>query len=677
MSLNLDTIKTVDTQPFRYLVSTIGNLPTSFTDSMSYYELLAWFLKFLEDEVIPTVNNNAAAVEELQGIVIELHDYVENYFANLDVQEEINNKLDDMAAEGTLQAIITAYLQIAGVLSFDSVSAMKASTNLIEGSVAKTTGFYSAGDIGGATYNIRAKTELDTPNEIDLFDLYDNTLVAELVYESEMNVKQFGAKGDGSTDDTAVIQYAVSHCSNVYVPDGTYMIDTHYDTTYKSGITMPSNSKLSMSENATLKAIANNYLNYYMIDIRGVHDVIIEGGNILGDKDTHTGEEGEWGHGIYIRLNSYNIKIKDVKITKTWGDGITITGASNVETQNLIIDGCRRNGYTVADGVNVHSLNDTILNTSGTNPQSGVDIEPNDNNGNVSNIVFDNLTTKNNSGNGFMVQLRGMDNSKTISIKVNNHHDYGSGSALTISKSATTVGTILIDHPFYDSSQLSGIKLNRCYASNCNVVINRPVILNCDTSGNTSRVYASAIVSALSSGQDILPMGNIEIIEPYTTNATNAIDTIMWFDNETESYQDVKIINPLNNDNGRYIRCNNGPIYLEDKYDQLIYQFTSSTSLNKNQRFGTYTNTNASANIRETIPDTFEVGRVLKFVNTNTNDPFKTFRFQVAATEYIPQLSENANITVTLANLGDSITIKKQNATQWIVLEKNCDPTVS
>ena len=40
----------------------------------------------------------------------ELHDYVHDYFDNLDVQEEINNKLDDMAGDGTLQQIIMDYL---------------------------------------------------------------------------------------------------------------------------------------------------------------------------------------------------------------------------------------------------------------------------------------------------------------------------------------------------------------------------------------------------------------------------------------------------------------------------------------------------------------------------------------------------------------------------------------
>ena len=76
--LNLKTIDTVDTQPFKKLVMTIGELPTSFVESMTYYELLAWFTNYLQTVIIPTVNNNAEAVEELQRLFTELKTYVDD-----------------------------------------------------------------------------------------------------------------------------------------------------------------------------------------------------------------------------------------------------------------------------------------------------------------------------------------------------------------------------------------------------------------------------------------------------------------------------------------------------------------------------------------------------------------------------------------------------------------------
>ena len=39
----------------------------------------------------------------------DLHDYVMNYFDNLNVQTEINNKLDTMASDGTLDALLLPY----------------------------------------------------------------------------------------------------------------------------------------------------------------------------------------------------------------------------------------------------------------------------------------------------------------------------------------------------------------------------------------------------------------------------------------------------------------------------------------------------------------------------------------------------------------------------------------
>ena len=98
---NVETLK-----PFKKFCMTIGAIPSSYMEAMSYQELLLWFCDFLKNKVIPTVNNNAEAVSELQNLFVELKNYVDNYFNNLDVQEEINNKLDEMATNGTLDNII-------------------------------------------------------------------------------------------------------------------------------------------------------------------------------------------------------------------------------------------------------------------------------------------------------------------------------------------------------------------------------------------------------------------------------------------------------------------------------------------------------------------------------------------------------------------------------------------
>ena len=374
-NLNLKTVTTVDTGPFRKLVMTIGELPTSFIESMTYYELLAWFTNYLETVIIPTVNNNGEAVEELQEKYVELKtnteqeiadfenstnteidrfetylttlfnqlkDYVDNYFDNLDVQEEINNKLDAMAEAGTLQEIITQYINTTALWMFDNVAGMKLATNFTNGSFAKTLGFYDKNDKGGACYKIRTKTVDDTADEMTLIDLYDNTLIAELVKTNIMNVKQFGAKGDGSTDDTLAIQTALNFNNNIYVPTGTYMIDA------ETKINLNSYNVLTLDNAATIKAITNSARSYAVLWLEDVTNVEISGGTIEGDRLTHTGVDGEWGHCIRLLDDCDEIYVHDINLINAWGDGLDVKITGSIVTERVHVNNARRNGYSIA-----------------------------------------------------------------------------------------------------------------------------------------------------------------------------------------------------------------------------------------------------------------------------------------------------------------------------------------
>ena len=96
--------------PFTRFCISIGNLPTAYLESMSYYESLTYLVNYLANNVIPALNNNGEVVEEVQQKFTELQNYVDTYFDNLDVQQEINNKLDEMAEDGTLTDLIGEYV---------------------------------------------------------------------------------------------------------------------------------------------------------------------------------------------------------------------------------------------------------------------------------------------------------------------------------------------------------------------------------------------------------------------------------------------------------------------------------------------------------------------------------------------------------------------------------------
>lgn len=155
-------------------------------------------------------------VDEYIAKFVELKDFVDTYFENLDVQEEINNKLDAMVEDGTLQEIVGEYLNASAVWGFDSVADMTSSTNLINGSYARTLGFYTKNDGGGALYKIRNVTNDDVIDGAFIIEMGDSgdALIAELIIENDtVNIRQLGARSQ-STDNT---KYDIAPYINKYL----------------------------------------------------------------------------------------------------------------------------------------------------------------------------------------------------------------------------------------------------------------------------------------------------------------------------------------------------------------------------------------------------------------------------------------------------------------------------
>ena len=174
--------------PFKRFCITIGAIPATYIESLSYYETLLWLCKYLQDTVIPAINTNAAAVTELQTAFETLQSYVDSYFENLDIQTEVNNKIDEMVEAGELQEIIVQYLQVAGVLGYDTIAAMVASANISEGSICRTLGESSYMDGKGAFYKVRTVTSGDVVDGVNIVALdVSDTLIAEKIPDYYIN----------------------------------------------------------------------------------------------------------------------------------------------------------------------------------------------------------------------------------------------------------------------------------------------------------------------------------------------------------------------------------------------------------------------------------------------------------------------------------------------------------
>lgn len=164
------------------------------------------------------------ATEATQAILEQVNDIlteVQELKTELNRQIATTNETLTTALQAANEAMISA--QSINIRTFNSVEEMKASNTLKVGALAKTLGFYTAGDGGGANYVIVNSIGEEEPDEATLISLQNN-LYAKLLIEDYVNVKWFGAKGDGETDDTNALQLCFNYIKGgcVTIPEGTY-----------------------------------------------------------------------------------------------------------------------------------------------------------------------------------------------------------------------------------------------------------------------------------------------------------------------------------------------------------------------------------------------------------------------------------------------------------------------
>ena len=177
--------------PFKWFV--LENFPfiEADFDALTEWQLFCKLGKEI-NKIIDSENTLGTQMENVTNAFIDLQNYVNNYFKNLDVQDEINNKLNEMAEDGTLQEIITQYLQVSGVLCYNTITDLKNATNLIEGSFARTFGKVTYNDGNGALYKIRTITSSDVVDEDNIISVnFSNTLIGEKQKNNDIiNIKE-------------------------------------------------------------------------------------------------------------------------------------------------------------------------------------------------------------------------------------------------------------------------------------------------------------------------------------------------------------------------------------------------------------------------------------------------------------------------------------------------------
>lgn len=182
-------------------------------------------------------------------------------------------------------------------------------------------------------------------------------------------------------------------------------------------VCLPIYSNTHLTLNGTVRMVPNGYKHYYIFRMRGKNIRMDGNGIIIGDKHTHTGNEGEWGMGIDV-LNAHDVVISGLTIKDCWGDCIYVGERStNVLIEGCLLDNGRRQGVSItsADGVTIRNC--TITNVGGTNPEYAIDVEPN-RGGMVDHVTIEKVTVKDCIG-GFVVSGRA-ENARVGTVAIRN-----------------------------------------------------------------------------------------------------------------------------------------------------------------------------------------------------------------------------------------------------------------
>jgi len=120
----------------------------------------------------------------------------------------------------------TTYWQLLaqkGAKTYNNVAEMKADTDLKDGMVAETLGYYGVNDGGGASYKITSEE-----SETDYQEGLENGLYATLIVKNNMiNIKQVGGKTDDETFNNAVLINLINDLElNIFIPKGIFYIST-------------------------------------------------------------------------------------------------------------------------------------------------------------------------------------------------------------------------------------------------------------------------------------------------------------------------------------------------------------------------------------------------------------------------------------------------------------------
>jgi hypothetical protein len=184
-----------------------------------------------------------------------------------------------------------------------------------------------------------------------------------------------------------------------------------------------------------------------VLQIANVSNVAVIGGTLEGDRNQHSGKDGEWGMGIWIGEGAEHVTISGVAALKMWGDGFYIKGANDVRLCSVVAENNRRQGLSMIQVNRLEIRNSIFKNTHGTRPSAGIDIEPDNDEQRVANVRIHDSKFFDNAGAGIAVVAK---KSLVSNIEITRNQFFGNLHSLIVK------GACGRENAAYDTEQLGG-----------------------------------------------------------------------------------------------------------------------------------------------------------------------------------------------------------------------------
>jgi hypothetical protein len=322
----------------------------------------------------------------------------------------------------------------------------------------------------------------------------------------------FGNAGFGG-DDTNVFQTALNYTAAngeaLEIPAGSYNV---------SPISLPANSYLVVDANVTVTSNSGYGTNDHLLNANAQNITIAGAGATTSVFHMLKAEytSGEQRHCLDIE-NASNVTVSGISCNDSGGDGAYVRASTNVTIEDSIFNNNRRQGSSITGQVNhIYYLRDQFTNTSGTAPQSGIDIEPNSPTDFLLDVNIDDCSTNANAGDGLMISTWLMDaTSKPIGVTVLRHHSTGNqryGYFANNNDPSNAPGTILIQDSFSDQSGSYGAA-GRFYAANgASLTFQNLTVTNPHVNGPDLSYGDSAAVDIIRGGGGTVPIGNVHYL---------------------------------------------------------------------------------------------------------------------------------------------------------------------